>query len=615
MNRLLLSIALIFAALTVQGKKTRTIERPVWLSSDAGKSLTVTRIEFTDTATVVSFHSEYIPKYWIRIASTSTLTGDDGKRYAIRHGIGITPGEKFNMPESGKADFKIAFEPMPRSTRFIDFTEGVNRGWCIWAIHEQGTRMPKALKSKGDDLRITDESKFFKSGTGVVRGRFTGRPPKMLTYYGDDGMTQENRPQVFDVNDDGTFTVPIPVNLPTISYLSDVNNIYYFKVAAGDTLDITINADGKVIYPETFEYARLMNLLGTTNATSLLDYKDVKAAADKKTPAELNRWMCDEHDKQLTFLDYIAARNGLSPRETQLMKLDALMSNLYLFYNFIDKPKDPESYKPENYTFTRRLPADDLSYLMLTNKTDGLLNSYEFSNIIYRMYENGKLAPATDSAAIAADKQLFGGEHPSRLLQMTWLNKRSNQTDYKRNAKKALETMAERRKMMTSSYIRSVLDRIKDELTAPKTTAYTLPEGKATDVLRTITDKYRGKFVIIDFWGISCGPCRANIERTQQLRDSITSKMPEVEMVFITCDRYSPIDKYNDYVEKHLRNVVSYRLPLDDYRRLMGLFRFNGIPHYEMLAPDGRVVNIENDFLHTDFKGFKEFIKNIKEGL
>lgn len=131
MRKTLLSIILVLTAALAMAKKVQAIDRPTWLSSDAGKSLTVTRVEFTDTATVVSFHSKYKPKWWIKISQLSYLIGDDGNRYRARTGIGIKLGDEFYMPESGEADFKVCFEPMPRKTRYVDFIEGPS-GWRIW---------------------------------------------------------------------------------------------------------------------------------------------------------------------------------------------------------------------------------------------------------------------------------------------------------------------------------------------------------------------------------------------------------------------------------------------------------------------------------------------------
>lgn len=615
MNKLLLSTCLALFALTAHGRKTKTMEQPAWLLSNTGSSLTVTKVEFTDTATVVSFHSEYKPNEWIRIARASTLTGDDGKKYAARHGIGITLAKRFYMPPSGKTDFKVSFEPMPHTTRFIDFTEGPD-GWTIWGIHDSGTPLPKPKKTKAGRQGITDESTFFRRGTGVVRGRFTGKHPNTITYLGSNSMTQEDLPQVFDVADDGTFTATIPVNHPSISYLMDDRTIYYFYTEAGDTLDITINDKGKVTYPETAGYTRLLNIMSRRGGSPALEYSKVKAVADSMPMSGYDKWMESKVDSMLATTDYIAGRCGLSPRETHLLRTYVLMRHIITFYGCIRNEMDKEQLDTDNYSTVRRLPVEDLSCLIFTGNMSTLLNRYEYSSPIFRQYDGERITIGTDSTAMAADRALFGtGPHPSILLQMTWLNKNRYKNQFEHRPDETLKEMDRRRNIVTSPFVRSLLDEMKDELTAPKTMAYGLPEGKATDVLRAITDRYRGKFVYIDFWGIYCAPCRANIERTQELRDSIAT-LPDVEMVFITGERYSPQKQYDEYVAKKLRGEECYRLSQDDYNRLMALFRFNGIPHYELMAPDGRIIPVNvREHLYRNFGQFKDNIRKMKEQL
>ena len=52
---------------------------------------------------------------------------------------------------------------------------------------------------------------------------------------------------------------------------------------------------------------------------------------------------------------------------------------------------------------------------------------------------------------------------------------------------------------------------------------------------------------------------------------------------------------------------MNLRIPNTDYKRLMSLFEFYGIPHNELVAPDGRIIN--TDFDLRDFKDFDSFNK------
>lgn len=630
-KKLCFAFVLAFVAVVSHGKKSRVIDTPEWLSSDCGKALVVTGVEFTDTATILSFHSEYTPNRWIRIASTSKLIGDDGATYSLVRGYGITPDEQFYMPESGHADFKVAFEPMPMSTRYIDFIEGPGR-WRIWGIHESGEKMWKVRHKAGTGMKSADESAFFRRGTGVVRGRFTGKKPKVLQYSGYRTLTQEEIPQVFDVADDGAFTATISVENPILDYFSDDRNIYYFYVGAGDTLDITIGNDGLVDYPEQSEYAGLMRLMSNENPGIGINFYAAKAKADSLSLYEYGRWIDGEMDRLLHLADYIADRRGLTAAETHLFKTNVLLScGMSFFYPGHENMR--ESMETANYGVMRRMPEGDLSCLSLPVNLHFFINRYEFCNPIYLCLptqdapspdcgaassaDNAAVSDSVaeryiignDTTAMAADKAIMGKDTPSMFLQLVWLNKKNYVFDYALNPDEVLQSIKSRRSLMTSERMKDMLDEIERQLKEPKVAVYELPAGKASDVFNAIVEKYRGKYVYIDFWGIYCGPCRAGIESSQQLRDTLAGR-DDIELVYITSDVESPKDKYDAYVAEHLKGEESYRLPHEDYLRLRALFGFNGIPHHELVAPDGRIIDSEIDIRGSFTKDLDGFMSD-----
>lgn len=608
-----ITIVLMLMTIAATGKKARVIEHPEWLLSDCGKVLTVTRVEFSDTATVVSFHSEYKPKNWIRISEASTLIGDDGKTYAIRHGIGIKPGKRFFMPESGTADFKISFEPMPAGTEYADFIEGPD-GWRIWGIHERGTKLPKANDKAAADLRTTDESAFFRRGTGVVRGRFTGKSPKVICSYGYDAITHTNRPQVFDVADDGTFTAEIQVECPVMDYLYNGNDRYYFYICAGDTLEITIDDNGTVTYPEPSEHRNLLRLMSNERPQLDIDYREAKAKADSLSLAEYGEWIGDKADRLLAAADYIAERRKLSPHEAHLLRNEVLLNCGIRFLDFDSSFQTEDLMNTTNYGFLRRMPEGDLSCFSNPFAMYFFINRYEYFRPHYVKDGQGHNVALSDSCITAADMAMLGLDRPSMFQQFIWLEKSNNSIQSGPDLETVLNTMDGRRKMMTFEYAKKRLDEIREELISPKAAAYTLPEGKATDIFNAIIEKYRGKYVYVDFWGIYCGPCRSAIEHSQALRDSLATT-DDIELVFITSDKQSPKKKYDEYVEKNLKGEESYRIPEDDYMRLMALFSFNGIPHYEIVTPDGRIIRDDNvsGRFHLDFKAFMSEHEKMKE--
>ena len=119
--------------------------------------------------------------------------------------------------------------------------------------------------------------------------------------------------------------------------------------------------------------------------------------------------------------------------------------------------------------------------------------------------------------------------------------------------------------------------------------SYKLPEGKATDVFRNIIKAHSGKMLFVDFWSTGCGPCRAGIEATANLRKKYKDH-PDFQFIYITSQRESPQKYYDQYVEKNLKGETSYWISETDFHYLRELFKFNGIPHYELVEKDGSIA-------------------------
>lgn len=105
--------------------KEKVIEQPPFIAWSS-TSIQVEKVVLSDTATVLYIKAFYQPKQWIRISGQSFLKDNNGETYVLRSGIGIKPDTEFWMPESGEAEFRLVFPPIPASATSIDFSEGDN---------------------------------------------------------------------------------------------------------------------------------------------------------------------------------------------------------------------------------------------------------------------------------------------------------------------------------------------------------------------------------------------------------------------------------------------------------------------------------------------------------
>ena len=85
----------------------KVVENPLIESSNS-MTLDVSKVELTDTATVLHVDAYFRPHNWIRIDSKTYLRAG-GEKYALTSAQGITPDSLFWMPESGEASFVLSF--------------------------------------------------------------------------------------------------------------------------------------------------------------------------------------------------------------------------------------------------------------------------------------------------------------------------------------------------------------------------------------------------------------------------------------------------------------------------------------------------------------------------
>jgi hypothetical protein len=101
------------------------------------------------------------------------------------------------------------------------------------------------------------------------------------------------------------------------------------------------------------------------------------------------------------------------------------------------------------------------------------------------------------------------------------------------------------------------------------------------------------------------------IERSKELRARVR-EMEDLVIVFIAGRRDTPEKTYKSYVEKNMPDEISLYLPQKEFVMLSVLFQFNGIPHNELVTPDGKIAT--GRIPRLEDKTFLEQIGRIREG-
>lgn len=101
---------------------TTIIEFPIEKSSNT-ETVEINKIELTGTETVFHMKAFNAPGYWVSISKDTYLKTENGTHFTLKSADGITPDERFTMPESGEQAFKLYFPPLPAGTKTVDFIE------------------------------------------------------------------------------------------------------------------------------------------------------------------------------------------------------------------------------------------------------------------------------------------------------------------------------------------------------------------------------------------------------------------------------------------------------------------------------------------------------------
>lgn len=584
--------------------------RPAWVGSTTSR-IRITKVEFTDTATILSFHEQYKPGWWIRISRNASLLGDDNRTYKALRGEGIVLGEQYVTPPSGEGEFKVLFEPMSRKTRFFDFIEGNMRGaFRIYGVHEEG-HAPKVPKG-GDTFVMTPEleRQFFTADTTCVKGRIEGYSRSQgystMLFNRMEVTTGERIPITVDIREDGTFEFRFRAFYPMEGNLIiEGKNLYEylnFYAVPGQTTEMLVKKDWNVVYTSSPSgpFGRNRSLEHDISELCMYPYNEFSADADSLDFKGFIDNAMQRMHRRLQIADYVAWRFGYTPWERHWAACYTRLQHGRTIFDYQMNRHSSTSGEdwalycdPANYRFMREMPCNDVSALAIYD-LDIFMNRYEYAPVMrsktYQVMMPDSVAE-DDASMMAIDTAIVGTDEPSFFGRMVILRELSSDLINGYNNAPSMYDSIYRNRMvyMDREVLRAQAGRLLEQVRRHNSLTYALPDTKGGRLLRRLTEKYRGKYVLIDFWGMSCGPCRSGIEHSKTMREALRNH-PDVDFLFISAEGDGSEADYRKYVDEHLAGEDVVQVSRDDFNRLMELFNFLGIPHYETLDREGNVV-------------------------
>lgn len=142
---------------------------------------------------------------------------------------------------------------------------------------------------------------------------------------------------------------------------------------------------------------------------------------------------------------------------------------------------------------------------------------------------------------------------------------------------------------------------VPDEITQIMNKTTILKEGdKAADFTadkyqggKVSLSDYKGKVVLITFWGSWCPPCREELKK-EHLPYMISEFKNNKDFVFLPIsnkDTYASLDRF--FGTEEGRTTYSYLKPLtlmDSDRKIFGLYATSGVPRSVLVGKDGKIA-------------------------
>ena len=498
---------------------------------------------------------------------------------------------------------------------------------------------------------------WFKTDTITIKGRIEDYDAEefgftsMACYY-DDVFEKDNTVLVLDIADDGTFCKKFLASYPVCnSFIADGSKVFFnaipFFARPGETIDISVRKASFGRYECVYNNGSSRDVERWLRTSRKLEGVMKPLWKFEGTFDEANEVADEVWRRAMARLQKVSRSEDYTPMEVQLALAD-LQANFGMDYigcieriargltkseerdsvwytEILDSAEWKKYLDYETYAPMRRIDYDNpllfasSSYFILQNRVQyakpvredlykGILSEGGGMEVNFENYSK-KL-----TNNLAALRKFMGADRENLTAQMCVYKEMAQEFDTWRNTDDLLDSLFPLYlDALKNPYIRQKAEQFRDRRLAQTDLATPLPDVPDAKLIRNLNAKFPGRFLIIDFWGMTCGPCRAAIQASKELRARV-AKRDDVKLIFIAGERTAEgSEAYHNYVNEWLADEETVCLTNRDFDRLRELFQFNSIPHYETITPDGR--RVREDLSIHGYDDFDYELKRLKEKL
>ena len=637
MNKQIIITALLaLVAMTGQAKTFKTIKNPVAMAcvNVANGELKAREVIFRDTATTVHFTMEYPKGQSFLFVSSSYLMDEDGNRYPLHSAEGLKLNTWVQSPESGVTDFTMHFDPLPKNTQIFDFIEGDGtRAFKLLGIHDKKTKLKvPTMQELAEANPWTVPDDWFMTDTITVKGRIEGYDAEQFGFtslecFFQNVFEKDDATLVLDIAPDGTFykkfqaSYPICQRFYTLESKVDFGEIPFFA-RPGETIDITVRKDAGDRYVCVYNNGSSRDaarwLRTREEITDVLlplvlfegSFDKGNILADKVWQNSMYRLQNVAHREHYTSMEMQLALAYVQSRFAYYYMTYAMNRRYALMKQQLHESAEWQNLADaKSYYHLHRIDFDN-PLLFANSDFPHLLNRIQYAQPAMRALFSTAGQQRMDNY-YAVLREMLGSKDNTLIAQLCLYQQMLTESRRWQTDKESKYAMFSN--TFTHPYVKAKADEFYSRLMAQTELATPIPDAPMADLIRSLCAKYPGKILMIDFWGMGCGPCRYAIQESKNLRAEI-AKRNDVKLIFIAGERTTEgSDAYKQYVAEWLSNEETVCVTNADFTRLQELFRFNGIPHYETIIPDCR--RVRDDLRIDGYDNFDYELERLKEKL